>query len=267
MPMAAYSPFESLARAAAPRGAEFPSGRPRPKDTAFQRADIEHLRALQMANNAREIGGRGAYEDPRTGASYAVNGEREPAARTGAAPPRSSTGYPPPPSASSSAPQTTILPPAEPSFDDDVQQIMRLFPQTPAAPVGHVAPVDTRGAEAESFARAKDQVGQTGAGAIASLRSVLGGRGLLGSGSESRGAASVINRGQGELGQVSRDQAIKRADMAADTAKFNYSGDVAQRGQDQQAERDRMSNMQAMLSLLRTSRPRRPASPSPAMSY
>jgi len=102
----------------------------------------------------------------------------------------------------------------------------------PVAPVAPVAAVDTSGAQRAAFARAKDQVGQTAAGAMAGLRSSLGGRGLLGSGGESRGAAAIINQGQGELGDVSRQQAIDDAARAQRTAEFNYSGGVAQRGQD-----------------------------------
>jgi hypothetical protein len=107
--------------------------------------------------------------------------------------------------------------------------------QAPAARFAPIQAVDTSGAQAAAFARAKDQVGQTASGALAGLRSSLGGRGMLGSGGESRGAAGVVNRGQGELGDVSRQQAIESADLAQRTAEFNYSGGVNQRGQDMSA--------------------------------
>ncbi|HEX7048586.1 MAG TPA: hypothetical protein VF188_00105, partial [Longimicrobiales bacterium] len=105
-------------------------------------------------------------------------------------------------------------------------------PIAPIAPVAAVAPVDTRAAQAAAFARAKDTVGQVGAGSIAALRSVLGGRGMLGSGNESRGVASVINAGQGQLGDVARSQAVQSADLAQRTAEANYTGQINQRGQD-----------------------------------
>lgn len=106
-------------------------------------------------------------------------------------------------------------------------------PSSPtAARFAPIQAVDTSGAQAAAFARAKDQVGQTSAGALAGLRSAMGGRGMLGSGAESRGTANVINQGMGELGDVSREQAIDSADQAQRTAEFNYSGGVQQRGQD-----------------------------------
>lgn len=99
------------------------------------------------------------------------------------------------------------------------------------APAG-VAPVDTTAANAAIFARAKDQVGQTAQGALTGLRSALAGRGLLGSGAESRGTQNVVTAGLGELGDVSREQAIKGADVAQRTAETNYAGGLTQRGQD-----------------------------------
>lgn len=110
-----------------------------------------------------------------------------------------------------------------------------------ATPAPHVAHVDTSAARAAAFGRAKDQVGQTSSGSIAALRSVLGGRGMLGSGAESRGAASVINAGQGQLGDVSRQGAITDAGAATREAEINQNADVAQRAQDMAAVNERNS--------------------------
>ncbi len=99
-------------------------------------------------------------------------------------------------------------------------------------PVASIAPVDTTAAQSAAFARAKDQVGQTSAGALAGLRSSLASHGMLGSGSESRGTAAVVNAGQGQLGDVSRQQAIDSAANAQRTAEFNATGGITQRGQD-----------------------------------
>lgn len=98
--------------------------------------------------------------------------------------------------------------------------------------VAPLAPVNTSGAASAAFGRAKDQVGQTSAGAIAGLRSSLGGRGMLGSGSEGRQTAGVINAGQAQLGDVSRQQAITDATRAEHEAQTNYEGGLTQRGQD-----------------------------------
>jgi hypothetical protein len=102
---------------------------------------------------------------------------------------------------------------------------------TGAAGIPNITPVDTSAAQQSAFARAKDQVGQETSGALTGLRSALGGRGMLGSGSEARGTALVANRGQGELGQVSRDQAMESAKLAQQTAETNYQGGITQRGQ------------------------------------
>lgn len=106
--------------------------------------------------------------------------------------------------------------------------------------VSGVAPVDTSAATSAAFANAKDQVGEETGGALTGLRSALAGRGLLGSGAESRGTTSVITKGQGELGKASRGQAIETADLAQKNAETNYQGQVAQRGQDVQREQNIM---------------------------
>jgi len=94
-----------------------------------------------------------------------------------------------------------------------------------------VTPVDTRAAESAAFGRAKDQVGETSQGALSGLRSALGGRGMLGSGAEYRGTANVFNKGQQQLGDVSRGLAIKGAENAQENAQTNYAGGLTQRGQ------------------------------------
>ena len=96
----------------------------------------------------------------------------------------------------------------------------------------HIAPIDMTAANSAAFGRAKDQVGQQSAGALAGLRSALGGRGMLGSGAEYRGTQGVITKGQGELGEVSRTQAINDVAMSADIAKANQQADLTMRGQD-----------------------------------
>lgn len=120
----------------------------------------------------------------------------------------------------------------------------------PAGPAG-VAPVDTSAATSAAFANAKDQVGQETGGALTGLRSALAGRGLLGSGAESRGTTSVITKGQGELGKTSRGQAIETADLGQKNAETNYQGQVEQRGQDIAREQNVMQaqNQQAQLQL------------------
>ena len=103
--------------------------------------------------------------------------------------------------------------------------------------------VDTSAANAAAFARAKDQVGQTARGALTGLAGAMAGRGTVGSGVEGRGMSNIINAGQGQLGDVSREQAITGADIAQKNAALNYQGGITQRGQDiasAQARNDQM---------------------------
>lgn len=97
--------------------------------------------------------------------------------------------------------------------------------------VPNVAPVNTEAAQSAAFGRAKDQVGQETSGALAGLRSSLGGRGMLGSGAESRGTMGVVNRGQAQLGDTSREQAIQQAGLREREGALNYTGGITQRGQ------------------------------------
>lgn len=83
-----------------------------------------------------------------------------------------------------------------------------------------------------AYATAKDKVGKTSRAALDSLRGELGASGMLGGGAEGQLTRDVIQSGAGELGQVSRDQAMKGADLSADFAKTNYTGGITQRGQD-----------------------------------
>lgn len=104
------------------------------------------------------------------------------------------------------------------------------------ASTAHLAPVDTSAAEAASFGKAKDQVGLESTGALAGLRSALGGRNLLGGGLESRATTQAATSAAGQLGDVSRQQAVTRADEAQKNAATNFTGDITQRGQDFQKE-------------------------------
>lgn len=229
------APMQSLQRA---------GGRPGgPQEKTPQ--ELERQRAFDLSRNASDYGLAGHVTDPNTGATYSTSG-------AGA----SSSGG---------------------GDDYDIDRLAAMFPgATTVAPptpqVPQVGPIDTSAAQAAAFARAKDQVGQTAGGAIRSLRSVAGSRGMLGSGSEGRQTASVINAGQGQLGDVSRGQAIDTAKTAADTAKFNYTGAVEQRGQDMNAaararelalaeNNARFSQMAALTSL------RRVRKGGPAVSY
>jgi hypothetical protein len=103
--------------------------------------------------------------------------------------------------------------------------------QDPAR-IAHIQTPDMTAANAAAFARAKDQVGQTSRGALTGLAGAMAGRGISGSGVEGRGITSVINQGQGQLGDVSRQQAIEQAQLAEQNALAGYQGDISQRATD-----------------------------------
>jgi hypothetical protein len=104
-------------------------------------------------------------------------------------------------------------------------------PTTPAQ-IPTVQAPDTSAAQAAIFGRAKDQVGQESSGALAALRSALAARGIAGSGLEVKGTANVISKGQQQLGDTTREQAIQEATRQNDFAKLGYQGAIEQRGQD-----------------------------------
>lgn len=97
--------------------------------------------------------------------------------------------------------------------------------------IGTIEMPDTSAAQANIFARAKDKVGLQTSGALASLRSALAGRGMLGGGAEVRGAQNILTAGQGQLGDTTREQAIQEGNRLSDFAKMGYEGAIAQRGQ------------------------------------
>jgi len=92
------------------------------------------------------------------------------------------------------------------------------------------------GADAARFARAKDTVGQTTRAALTGLRSALASRGQLGGGGEMRGTRSILESGMGELGDVSREQAIQESERNAEREALGFTGGITMRGQDLSAQ-------------------------------
>lgn len=142
-----------------------------------------------------------------------------------------------------------------------------------AAPVSRVPHSDGGAASRAAFSTAKDRVGRLGRGAMNSLQRAISGRGLAGSSIEGREIGSLVDRSQGELADVVREQAGFDARRAADVDDRNYAGDVSQRNADVAAmtERARLalaersqtqsetnsgfSNLQGLMSLIRRGRP------------
>lgn len=86
-------------------------------------------------------------------------------------------------------------------------------------------------AQNTALARAKDIAGSTGRAALNSLQDVMGGRGITGSGLAANGAGGVINQAAGQIGDVNRGQLIQAMQLARERASQNYTGQIAQRGQ------------------------------------
>ncbi len=102
---------------------------------------------------------------------------------------------------------------------------------TPRITAHPVAPDMTK-SNAASFARAKDQVGQVSRASLDSLSGEFGAQGMAGGGGQMQSIQNTIQSGAGELGDVSREQAVFDASQKADFAKMGYEGDITQRGQD-----------------------------------
>lgn len=111
---------------------------------------------------------------------------------------------------------------------------------------GPIKAPDTSAASAAAFARAKDQVGQIARGAVTGLRSTMGASGR----GQSRPMSNAINHGVGQLGEVSRDQAIKDADLAEQNELARYNGEVTMRGQDVAAQNARYQSRQSHIDAL-----------------
>ena len=95
---------------------------------------------------------------------------------------------------------------------------------------------DLAPAQQAAFARQKDITGQTTQGALTGLQQALAGRGMLGSGVEAKGTQAILQQGAGQLGNLSREQAIQQTQAAQKAAETAYQGAITQRGQDIQQQ-------------------------------
>lgn len=121
-------------------------------------------------------------------------------------------------------------------------------------PVSPISMLNRKPAEDAAYGRAKDQAGAEARGAADQVSDELSARGIAGGGAEAALLGTIMNKAQGQLGEVNREQAIdymRRADNVQDT---NYSGAVQQRGQTINAEQQRQSNAMRLTELLRRRR-------------
>lgn len=124
------------------------------------------------------------------------------------------------------------------------------------APTPMLAPPDT-GADADVFARAKDQIGQLTRGAQTAFQSVAGSKGQsAGSGFSRRGQGAVGSQGLASLSDLVREQAVQKANAINQNARTSYEGQITLRGQDlnaqAEAKRLRLAAMQPLYDLLKS---------------
>lgn len=102
---------------------------------------------------------------------------------------------------------------------------------------GRVAPVTMNtgaldAADSAAFGHAKDQAAQTASAAITGLSGELQRRGMGGAGYEGGQIGGTLSREANTIGEASRAEATNRAGVAQHVADENYTGGIAQRGQD-----------------------------------
>lgn len=108
------------------------------------------------------------------------------------------------------------------------------FPSNGSMPIGaqpHLDVADTHAADEAAFNRSRDLVGQTTKASLTGLRSALASRGQLGGGGEFHGSERIVESGQQQLSDTSREQAIQASQRAAERAALQFQGDVSMRGQ------------------------------------
>ncbi len=104
-------------------------------------------------------------------------------------------------------------------------------------------PINEKEVRAQSFARAKEQVGQTTGSAVKALQEMYAGQGMTGSSVEGAAIGGAVGGGARNLANFTADQAFGDQARAQADTMMRYGGGITQRGQD-------MGMLQALLSLL-----------------
>lgn len=104
-----------------------------------------------------------------------------------------------------------------------------VMPQVQLGAGGIGAPASSSG---PAFAKAKDTVAHSLTGLMKAARDNFAGRNLSGGSAEINAMGNILTRGNQQLADVARDQAIKDTDTANDFTKTAYAGGITQRGQD-----------------------------------
>lgn len=128
-----------------------------------------------------------------------------------------------------------VLPEPITSYGD----VARWFPtneQVPRQPMPPQVPpppqANRDAAEAAAYGRAKDSIGKSAAAGMKALSREMNLRGISGSGIETAGTGRVIGGAVGQLGEVSRDQAIERLHRDQGVEDRNFAAAQGQRNAD-----------------------------------
>lgn len=83
-----------------------------------------------------------------------------------------------------------------------------------------------------AFNAARDRAAGQARASLSALNGELGASGMMGGGAQVQGTSDILNNARQSVSDVNRQAATSEAQTAADFAKTNYEGGIAQRGQD-----------------------------------
>jgi hypothetical protein len=125
--------------------------------------------------------------------------------------------------------------------------------QQPTVPprVAGMTMASRKPAEDAAYGRARDAAGSEMRAAGDSLADEMSARGLAGAGLEGALLGGILQKGQGQLGEVNRELAVDRMKRADEIQTQNYQGEIGQRANDINAGEQRVSNAMRLAELLR----------------
>lgn len=144
--------------------------------------------------------------------------------------------------------------------DLDMQDYYAAQNATPNLPPREKPPsqADRTAAEAAAYGRAKDQIGLNAAAGMRAMQGLMASRGISGSGIEAALSGGVVGSAVGQLGEVSRDQAITGLKRDWDVEDRDWAGNIQQRGQDISGLSSKNADAFRLMEMTRKRRPDQP---------
>lgn len=115
----------------------------------------------------------------------------------------------------------------------ELNQIKKITGAGQQPPVSRANIAGEQAARDAAFARAKEQSGRIAASSLEGLRNSLSRRGISGGGYAQMKGAEALGPAADQLQDFTREQMIQDLGQARHVADTEYSGQIAQRGQDQ----------------------------------